>query len=334
MAIYAIDCGFGETKLWTNRIQAGVESPKNFPSIIAKTQDNKMGQYGQNPLYINDQPWAYGQDAKYLPQAIMPDTHQRLADTQVQAILASALWEMQAEGPITLATGIPLGKFDEEYQTSMDALKDQTWHLRKGKLERIVTIDKLYLYPQGLAALIASAPAAHKVGRWPTFGLASLVDIGYRTMDIVILDVETQQALPGLSKSFEVGIGDLVTRITTAIEQEYKELIAPPAALEALRTNKISLYGNMHDVTELVALHQREWGEKLANELVHWWRDQLKDIRLLVTIGGGSEIFNKALSSTFNGCWSPSVPLFANVRGYFTLTVAEQKKESREWSPV
>lgn len=321
--LYAIDCGFGETKTWTVRTQTGREDPHHFPSIIAKTHANKMGPYGQHPLYIDDQPWAYGHDARYLPQALMPGAHQRLSDPAVQSLIAAALWEMDAEGPITLATGIPLGRFDTERQQSLDALLHRTWHLRRDHITRTVSIDRIFLYPQGLAALIASSAAAQKAQRWPAHGLAALVDIGYRTMDVTILDVDSQQALPDLSKSFDLGIGDLVTRLTTGIEEIYHELMSPAAALELLTTSTLTLYGQSYDVTDLVQTHQKEWGEQLANWLIQWWRDRLKDIRLLVTIGGGSSTFNTALAPLFPGCWSPPHPLFANVQGYFHLSLAQ-----------
>jgi actin-like ATPase involved in cell morphogenesis len=330
--LYAVDCGFGETKLWTMRNHTGLDDPRHFPSIIAKTHANKIGPYGQHPLYIDNQPWAYGQDARYLPQAMMPAAHERLADPAVQALIASALWEMGAEGSIALATGIPLGRFDTERQAALHALQHRTWHLRRDHHSRTVTIDRVFLYPQGLAALIASHPAAQKAGRWPQHGLAALVDIGYRTMDIAILDVDSQQALPDLSKSFDVGIGDLVAQVTAAIEDQYHELMTPAVALDLLTTHELSLYGKTVDVTDLVTRHQVEWGQQLANLLIQWWRDRLKDIRLLVTIGGGSQIFNAALAPTFSGCWSPLYPLFANVRGYFILSAAQQ--EDSQWSAV
>ncbi|MHB1957230.1 MAG: ParM/StbA family protein [Sulfobacillus sp.] len=271
-------------------------------------------------MWINDEPWLVGKSAQNTPEMVMPSDHNRLIDPQVQALLAQALFQLQVYGPIILATGLPLGRFGVEKEAAITALQGQTWVLRQDDLVRTVIIEQVHLYPQGIAALFATMKAARDAKRWPLTGLVAMVDVGYRTMDVVVMDTETLKTVDTLTHSFDVGIGDLVQRITQGIEDKTGELIDSAMALSALRTHEISMYGEIVDVTNVLVEATDNWGNQLATKLTQWWRERLKDIRLLMTAGGGSDAFNQAMSTRFKGCWSPEQPLFANAKGYYLLT--------------
>lgn len=218
---------------------------------------------------------------------------------------------------VKIATGLPVAHYFSGNLPNLPVIERKTQNLllpvRTLSGEPCANIVEHFVFAEGVAAWVdycvsdAGKPVVN-LGR-----PAAVVDIGGRTTDTVTV-------LPGWkvdharSGTGMVGVLDLYEMISSRVQAKFNIPSVPTQAIEeSLRTNKIALWGKMHDIPDIVAAARLEVGGRILRE-VQRRIGRGHDMEKVLFVGGGAIIFPE-LKDKFPNADCPPNPEFANARG-------------------
>jgi len=214
------------------------------------------------------------------------------------------------ETAVSLSVGVPLAWFGRERAGLQQALQgtvtvdDDTFH--------VVNVS---VFPQGVAAVLTALPSS------PAAGLYGLVDVGYRTTDYLVVQVNDQglpTVVPGLAGSWEIGIHQALQEVATKLEQQWKVSYAPHE-LAANNTTTVTVRGTEIMVAEDIRQAYARLGTALVAKLQTVWAPILPRLRALYVAGGGSGVMPRAVGDMPIQVVPESQ--WANVKGYLAALV-------------
>jgi plasmid segregation protein ParM len=222
---------------------------------------------------------------------------------------------------INLVTGLPVSDFflptgfknDEKIEAKTANLMKPV-DLLSGGVAPIIKSVKVGC--QAVAAWFDYAFDDDLKQRQNVSGEVAIIDIGGRTTDIAVVigghSVDHQR-----SRSTNMGVLNVYNDVSKGILSHFKltDELKIKVIDEAVRTGKITLWNETHDVSDIVDRVIAEYQDKIARE-VERRINSGATMSAIVFVGGGSALFSKIATEFRNGKIIDD-PEFSNARGLF-----------------
>lgn len=245
-----------------------------------------------------------------------------------------------------LVTGLPVDQYYKDSAPNVALIEKKMDSLAK-PVERIgvgaplATITRQKVVSEGIAAfydalLNPDGTYNESVSQIITRRPVAVVDLGGKTLDIAVVIENVRGVYGERSGTENVGVLTLLTKITARIKSQFNLSNDPPPSYveEALRTKKYELFGEDHDVSEIIESSCREYLADVKNFFVAKVGDG-SDMGAVIFVGGGAALIRSALgddafSEVYKGKRMISDdPEFANARGMWKFANFIVKPEDR-----
>lgn len=318
--IRAIDVGFGNTKYVTASTPGKIECA-HFPSITYFM----YGDAGQDAMgtkrrtvapFVDGLYYEVGPDVELASDRFRGrNLHDGFTETpEYRALLAGALHYMKVDHVDLLVLGLPVAQYVAK-KAVLEKMSGETIDVgkkRKVRVGRVIAVAQ----PQGALFAYATqlgAPSSVAQGR------SLVIDVGSRTFDWLVTN--GMKVVTKMSDSVTRGVSDILIGIAREIGRELKEDYRNLEAIDlALRGGKkLRAYQREYDLKRYDTIVQ-----KIADQAVVAMvqsmdgKDQIENI---VLVGGGAQLFRKAVKKHFSRHEIHEVtdPIYANVRGFQLL---------------
>lgn len=318
--IIGIDTGYGYTK-------AMAESGERvlFPSVLGAGFERRMGGMvyegsseadNYDLVVLGDTPEHYFVGHLALSQArdaARPFSDERSTAGEIKPLLLAAVGALCKGEPVTLVTGLPLEPFFKQapgLKRSLESLSG-TEILLNGSPVKIVFEDVI-MFPQAVGALYG-----HLVrGGLRPSGMVGLIDIGYKTTDIILYDAGAKKPLEGYADTIPAGTNDVVVAVQDEIKREVGMAPNPEWVEEAvIRGIPLTFDRRKFDVPGMVAAKSAQLAELVASRVARRWSDCLKRLEVVFLAGGGATLVQGAVSRLAR-CEVLPDSQFANAAGF------------------
>jgi actin-like ATPase involved in cell morphogenesis len=325
MAILGVDLGYGDTKLVTEN-----DKKAKFPSRWTPAESRNWGIGGNVPiLSINgEDSFMFGEDATGT-NVREPQGDGRLTDPNAMQLLAGALWKSgigkaAQNVEVILASGTQLGSFDKEITAAKELLEGKDIKIKSATGdEQNFKISKLVMRPQGVGAAIYLLNQGLIKKQ---YGNGVLIDIGFKTTDVLTLNLKNMEPLIEHSFSIQAGVGDVVSGMSKKIGKETGFVVPADVARDAIG-QKITFKQIPIGGPDVSGPLLNDLAQKIADDMRENLREDLNRITSLIPVGGGSILIGEKLEELAPGHMvkvPPEDMQFANVLGY---SIAASEKE-------
>ncbi len=216
---------------------------------------------------------------------------------------------------IKIVTGLPYRFYEVDRERLAKNLgKDHVFYFGDGIYR--VNVKDVTVIPQGIGALLDVAVnfAGKIIDSGFMLNRIGILDIGSRTIN----GVQARKGeIMGSAFSEDLGTWSVVRKIAKAVEQRFPTSQLTPFEIEdAIQKRQISLYGEVHDITDIVEDNIRGgYVDTLIGTISsHWGETSQMDHILLV--GGGAYLAGDTLQGKYPHVEVAKQPVFANVNGY------------------
>jgi len=219
-------------------------------------------------------------------------------------------------------SGLPVASYYHKNGSRRDALLDQkraslkrAVHPIDGRLPAAIAFHEVI--PEALAAwydqVITESDDGVQLASERLDAPVAIVDIGGRTTDVVV--VAGQAVQHTASGSVRCGLLDVKREVADGIRARFDlEVVSERCADQAVHHGRVRLFGEDHDVTELITRAQRQVIERLHAETQRQL-GQGAELERVVFVGGGSVALADAIREWFPNQAMAEHPAFANARG-------------------
>jgi hypothetical protein len=305
----AIDVGHG----WTKIIRGSQRL--RFPSLIAVAPPTlDLGEHVQSKAIVVDgQPYLVGEAAR--PYATPLWAREKATEMETLLLMVIAAASVQADGPVRLATGLPLtwyGSQRKTLQAALEGLPPQTITLPQ-QPPRTITIAEARVLPQAVSAAIALLGEAvmHETQ-------ILLIDIGYRTTDYLVVQQRPRKPLDfaaNLSGTIEVGMSLIAETLAVELENTYH---IPFALGEVETAARLMIKGRPVDLIPLRQQARQLLVTRVYQELSLRLKDHLDRMHRILLVGGGASDLTEPLRQAFAVPVDMATdPQWANALGYW-----------------
>ena len=301
----AVDVGHGYTKGLSETGERVL-----FPSLIAPAPATvDLGEFGtRESVFIDEKPYVVGDAARLYATPLW--SRDKAADSDTLRLILVAAAHLGAQGPIQLATGLPLSWFGSQRKAFRDALMGYGGMVKlPSRPVRHLWFESVRVLPQGVAAaVVVLTNPSYRPGPY------IVVDVGYRTTEYLVV---TKNAAGKLAYdatqagSLEIGTHAIAATMSAALEREY-HLSFKPAEIESETT--VFAYGQAVDLNPVRQLAVETVGNQLRDQLTEILDDRLLKAAGIVLVGGGSAL----LSDAFPGAVVVPDGQWANAQAYLS----------------
>lgn len=250
--------------------------------------------------------------------------------TRVLLAVAAALASGGAGAPLVVATGMPPGYLDRpagEGKTLREAEEEALRGFQvdvafqNGPFPGVVPVRVAgaRVFPQAAGGVFhALSVAGRSLGMVGT-GEIGVVDVGYKTTDFLVLELETHNTAEGMSGSLEVGthlVANLVAEAFHAatggeLPQEFAEGVVASGNAQAWWR------GRQVDLSQALAEAREAAATAVYEGLRGVWRGRMDTLRQILVMGGGGALLGPILSDRTEGfCRVMPEPQMANAKGF------------------
>ncbi|MEZ0536021.1 hypothetical protein ACAG39_02090 [Caldicellulosiruptoraceae bacterium PP1] len=311
----AVDIGFGYTKAIAENGKSVV-----FPSMVSKrmTANSKMGfAYKENYIvtYMNNI-YAIGEAALNSPNSSANFSEDRFTDEFSKILLLTALHALDIEEQnIELAIGLPIMLYSNYSDKVRDYIEFAEETIIINNEVRRYKIDVCEVFPQGVGALFS---INDKIPN----GYISVIDVGFRTTDVLLVKYNKGDIIPLTEFSFSVdeGTSRILTTLTKHIQHKYGIARNETNILDVFETGVVLVKGREKDITEARDEIVREVTESIINKIVTKWNDFVNDVVRIYVAGGGAYMISPHLKVI--GEMEIKIvddPQFANAKGFLNM---------------
>ncbi|OPX89483.1 MAG: hypothetical protein A4E53_01560 [Pelotomaculum sp. PtaB.Bin104] len=330
--IIGVDVGYGYTKAIAENGESVV-----FPSVVGTGFERKLDRlmpsgaseadnYDLIISRINrDEPQRYfvGNLAiLHSHDAARPFSDNRSSAEEIKPALLTAVARLSKDEGCTLVTGLPL----EPYLKQAKSLKSSLEKLSGTEVilnseQTKIAFDRVIMFPQAVAAIYGQLKRNHLGSN----GLVGLVDMGYRTTDIILYDLTYRKILDEYRDTVTCGMNDVVVGIRNEIKTETGDAPNLEWIEQALIQQK-PLYFNKrdYDVVDIAARQEKAVRNLIVSHISRLWRDQIKKLKVLYLAGGGAFMLQSDISQ-FANCEVVQNAQMANAHGYLLKGLSEQE---------
>ncbi|MBC3871401.1 ParM/StbA family protein [Undibacterium oligocarboniphilum] len=168
----------------------------------------------------------------------------------------------------------------------------------------------------------------------------AVVDMGGKTLDIATIMENIDGIYYDRSGTENIGVLRLKEEVASKLKNNFTLNNEPPSKYveEAIRTKQYEVFGELHDISELIESVCREYVVAIQNAMLKRIGDG-SDLGAVVFVGGGAallqSVFGSAIfSEIYQGrCIIPNHPQFSNAIGmwkYATFVAVESVKSTHE----
>ena len=321
--IVAVDDGYAQTKLWGENLDKS-----GITSFIMRSSA-RPGRYGLMSLAGEGISGSYRTEED---QEFTVSEEIEGEDTQFDAFHVSPMNRVlvnhalsragYANRPVHLISALPVGNFfsdgSKRNESAIEAKKANLMKKIKittddGGLANIVRVD---IGCQAMAAFVDYWLDDDMKERDVPVERVAVVDIGGRTTDVIlVLDgVRFDQRKSGTEN---IGVLDVYNSLAAMIRAKFETRDHYPLTMldTAVRSGYVRLWGERHDVTEMVKRAVIEQREKLSREIQRRLGDG-SDLDAILFVGGGASLF-KEITGSYRNSKILENPEWSNARGLY-----------------
>ncbi|WAM36540.1 ParM/StbA family protein [Caldicellulosiruptor acetigenus] len=308
----AVDVGFGFTKAVNEKGKEVI-----FPSAVAKTFMTDIGLKPTSDYFVTymNQTYAVGKAAT---QCLITETsfsEDRFVNEFSKLLVLTALMALESDKEVELGLGLPLMLYPK--------LKDKVKNYFEFAEEIIIDanniahsyhIARCEVFPQGVGALFSiSSPVED--------GTYCILDVGFRTTDVIVVEIKNKNINPLLDMCFTVdkGMSLAVERLGLMIERKYGVSYDTSLLFDIHERSHISVRGRKIDIEP----HKKEVFGAIADDIVQSISRRLQrgfdTFDGVLVAGGGAFNVASVLQKEFNNVQVLDNAQFANAKGYLHL---------------
>jgi plasmid segregation protein ParM len=307
-----VDVGFGFTK-------AVSESGKKiiFPSAVSKTYITDIGLKPTSDYFVTymNQIYAVGKAAT---QCLITETsfsEERFATEFSKILVLTALVAIESDREVELGLGLPLmlySKLKDRVKNYFEFAEEII--VDKNSIAHSYHIARCEVFPQGVGALFSiSSPVED--------GIYCILDVGFRTTDVIVVEIKNKNINPLLDMCFTVdkGMSLAVERLGLMIERKYGVSYDTSLLFDIHERSHISVRGRKIDIEP----HKKEVFGAIADDIVQSISRRLQrgfdTFDGVLVAGGGAFIVASVLQKEFDNVQVLDDAQFANAKGYLML---------------
>ena len=297
----AVDAGHGYLKAMAETGERVL-----FPSLIVPAPVGpNLGDFaGSASIQVNNQAYLIGKSARLSATSLF--SREKATDPLTLALIWSAIAQLTGTGyhTVELGVGLPLSWYAAQKTSLATALR------RAVDVDHChLLIESVLVFPQGIGALLA-------IDTLPD-GLIALVDIGYRTVDYLVAQVQDGVPRPILDRSgtWQNGMHVAYTAMAQRLEKETTIRYEPH---ELVERESVTASGQRIQLEPCRAAAFQALAGELSRHLATAWDGIAEKLDTLFLAGGGA----LALHPYLNGLAAPTLlpdSQWANAQGYLGL---------------
>ncbi|OEH84624.1 hypothetical protein BHU72_09005 [Desulfuribacillus stibiiarsenatis] len=341
----AIDIGFGFVKAMN---QEGTII--RFPSVVALDRSEKMrnilktqaedfsvtiwptGELEHSKSYL------VGDAAMVGGNGLRTWEEKAVANTNMEILIATAAAVLGNDEDIELAVGLPLTYYRTQKEEVTALLKKMDMSvLIEGQARKRVKIASVYVFPQGAGAYYAACLNIDGAVKNPELvnSPVGLIDIGYRTTDILVMAKGKKGLMPReeLSGGIDMGMKFAYQIIQNEAEEVVKKSIDLLTVEKAIlwENSRLLHRGIEYSLKDVENEAYAELADQLAAKIKIRWGDEIDHLSAIIIAGGGGEILAPYLKHSFSTMIKMENAAFANVEGFLAAqSLAKKRAEMNE----
>lgn len=305
----AVDVGHEDVKAWWAH-----DRSKWAALIHPAPSETELGEYAQKPpaVTINGVEYVVGEAAREVASALWSRDKANDEDTMRLHLVAAA--ELGANGPVQLATGLPLSWWDEQRDDYKKALQGYGGVvITTSGITRNLWFEKVIVLPQGLIAAgpVLSGP------KYPP-GPYLVIDFGSRTVDFLIVwktatggwKFDTKKA----DSLVDMGTHEVDAAMATKLSKKYHTVFTAP---QIAKVDVVYAHGQAISIAEERFAQQTRLAEAVVRALQEKLGNRMDQVLGTVVVGGGSHLIKRIKPDWIQ----PPDPEWATVRGMYAAVV-------------
>lgn len=307
-----IDVGFGFTKAANEKGKKAV-----FPSAVAKTFMTDVGLKPTSDYFVSymNQTYAVGRAAT---QCLITETsfsEERFSTEFSKLLVLTALMAIECDREVELGLGLPLMLYPKLKERVKDYFEfSEEIIIDSNGIAHSYHITKCEVFPQGVGALFSiSSPVED--------GIYCILDVGFRTTDVIVVEIRNRSINPLLDMCFTVdkGMSIAIERLGLMIERKYSVSYDTSLLFDIHERSHISVRGRKIDIEP----HKKEVFGAIADDIVQSISRRLQrgfdTFDAVLVAGGGAFNVASVLQKEFENVYVLDDSQFANAKGYLTL---------------
>lgn len=331
--LVATDDGYAQTKVYGQPVEGKDPVRQVFRTVARSGRHAIRGVQGDGALglYRVEEGEDFTVNESVTAESTTFDGYH--TSTMNRAVVHHGLVNAGYEGKaVDLITGLPVRDYFAPGGINTDRINQKKANLLKG-IERqggpIAQIRTVDVGCQAIAAYFDWALDDALKPRQDMGGRVAVIDIGGRTTDIAVM-IKGQAIDEQLSGSANAGALDVYKALNASLNQKHNLREDFPVAdlAEAVRTGRFELWGEPHDVRDLVSAAVLQVEADIAREIDRRIGGAMAGLRKLLFVGGGSALFRNLPARYRNGHVGDD-PEFANARGLWKFAAVRQQRAGK-----
>jgi hypothetical protein len=314
-----IDIGYFYTKGTNGQKVTG------FPSFVGQydhpTFDLKNGKPVLNEIRFTDPAISVGEGV--VEYGSLLGTHREgrkwIESEEWYALFQGMLSELyEDDETLQIVTGLPVKYYTQDKDLVIQRMTGLHRFEREGRKPQVLTVVKVVVVEQPFGTVFAECLSPDGKIAKPEIakGQNGVIDCGGGTVNL--LHTTGFRDLPHASDSIAVGGWTVVHALADALAAQFPDLSLNDYELDQiLRTGKLSYYGKVHEVLEVVAAATKTILAPIQALIAQKWNVAKLD-RIFIT-GGGSLRIIEPLQKAYQQAIPVSNPIYANVIGFGKL---------------
>lgn len=295
-----VDVGYGFVK--AVKRDEKCEEKKLFPSCTAPARElvlEDLSQNGNGPGHFTQVRFLKGGAAKYFVGELalregrivsftldrekhLHPSHDVLLLTAVSLLLNNS---HNRPEPVNLAVGLPIRYYRKQKDVLSQHLKKLAASVSVNGSEPVwLSFNKVLVYPQGAGALLTVNKK-----ELPQSGYIALIDVGFKTTDYLIAEIQcgSIQPVSGLSGSIEIGTHHVSESVSAEFSAITGGVIDPIRVPSVFHEGKTYYRGREINLTSFISKVRHETARTIADRLLAVWGDRADYVRKVYLAGGG-----------------------------------------------
>jgi len=328
--IIGVDVGYGYTKavaengellVFPSVVGTGFERrlDKLMPSGASEADDYDLIVNGEEPQHY----FVGNLAILHSPDATRPFSDNRSSAEEIKPALLTAIARLSSGEGCTLVTGLPLEPFFKQAKPLKRSLEKVSGvEVSLNGEHKKITFDQVIIFPQAVAAIYGQL----KKNQLGFSGVVGLVDVGFRTTDVVLYDLSYKKMLDEYRDTIACGMNDIVVGVRNEIKAESGDAPNLEWIEQALIQQKPLHFNRKdYDVVDMAAKQEKAVKNLIISHITRLWREQRKKLRVVYLVGGGAFMLQSGIAR-FAYCEVVQNAQMANAYGYLLKGIAEREK--------
>jgi PRTRC genetic system protein D len=323
-----LDVGFGDVK--AARFDGDKFKTTSFPAILGQAQDLASYSTGlggsrrrATRIVYDGVEYYVGQEALRHSRTLAGRQDRARIGSPEERVLALAALAQIDVADAYVVTGLPVLWFDDRRKlaNSLRGTHDFTW----GREERQITIHNVTTVPQPFGGFYNYCLSDQGLATIPedeilrTFGFG---DVGWNTTDLSA--IRELRPVERWSGGERVGVRNIIEIVGDQVQRRYGLELQPHEVDAALQSRRIEVYGEYHDIGELIDSAIISLAQQVVSAATRLWGNGERMTQILI-FGGGAAILGREIRKAFpRNSTLLSNPAMANAIGFCKF--AQRKK--------